>query len=383
MRKVLLLLMTVWMLPQLQAQDENLVPNPGFENADTKRLKNAGEMDLYIQDWFSATKAPADLLSTGMKSPKVNLPENIYGVQSAHGGDNCVGFRAYSKDKKTTRTYVSVKLNEKLEKDQQYCMKFNISLGDLSKYAVSDIGMYVSDRKVIQPNTGAMVKEAQIKHKANKVMNVMDGWETICGTFIGTGQEEYIIIGCFESDAAITIEKTKKPKGITGTLRYEAFYFLDDVEVYPIEAKSQCICSREDELAPDLIYSVSVVVGDDWGPSDHVKNSTVYYAFLKSDVNAIGKRDLTSMVKILKDNPSLKIEIVGHSDNDEADEARINSRYKDLALQRAQNIADYLTAQGINASRLSVSSADNTKPANTRPTPMSKAQNRRVQFIVK
>ncbi|MFT4680130.1 MAG: outer membrane protein OmpA-like peptidoglycan-associated protein [Flavobacteriales bacterium] len=383
MRKVLLLLLTVWMLPQLQAQDENLVPNPGFENADTKRLKNAGEMDLYIQDWFSSTKAPADLLSTGMKSPKVNLPENIYGVQSARGGDNCIGFRAYTKDKKTTRTYVSVKLDKKLEKNQQYCMKFNISLGDLSKYSVSDIGMYVSDRKVIQPNTGAMVKAAQIKHKTNKVMNVMDGWETICGTFIGTGQEEYIIIGCFESDATITIAKNKKPKGVLGTIRYEAYYYLDDVEVMAIEAKSQCICSKEDEQAPDLIYSKSVVVGEDWGPSDHLKNSTVYYAFLKSNVNAIGKRDLAGMVKILNDNPSLKIEIIGHSDNDEVDEARINARYKEIARKRAQNIADYLVAQGVNTSRLTVSSADNSNPANTRPTPLSKAQNRRVQFVVK
>ncbi|MCB0762745.1 MAG: OmpA family protein [Flavobacteriales bacterium] len=383
MRKLLVLLFTISLLPNLHAQDDNLVPNPGFENADTKKLKNMGELDLYIQDWFSATKNPADLFSTGMKSPKVNLPENTTGTQGARSGSNCSGFRAYTKDKKTERTYVSVKLTQKLKKDQQYCIKINVSLGDLSKFAVNNIGVYVSDRKVIQPNTGAMVKDAQILPKQNKVVNMMDGWETICGTFIGTGQEEYIIIGCFASDADLTIEKTKKPKGITGTPVYEAYYFLDDVEVTPIEAKSQCICSKEDEQVPDLIYSKSVVVGDDWGPKDHIANSTVYYAFLKRDVNAIGERDLASVVKMLKDNPNIKVELVGHCDNDEADEARINGRYAELGKQRAQAVADYLVSQGINASRLSVSSKENTSPANTRPTPLSKAQNRRVEFVVK
>lgn len=381
-RNFLLLLLVAFGL-QMAAQDENLVPNGDFENSATKGLKSYGMLDDLCEDWFSGTKAPADLYATGMKSEKVNIPNNLFGKQDAMSGEMYAGFRAYTKDKKKNRTYLQVKLSEDLEEDVQYCVKINISLADLSKYAVNNIGVYMSDRKIVQPNTGPMIKDDfQIKHKSNKVMMSQEGWETICGTIVGTGEEEYMIIGCFERDDKLQIEKMKRPKGMTGTQVYDAYYYIDNVEVYPIEAKSQCICSRADEVEPDLIYSKSVMIDESMTPSDVVKNSSVYYAFLKSGVNAIARRSLTNVIKIMNENPNMKLEVIGHCDNDEFDEAKINPRYKDLGKRRADMVVEYLIEQGISQMRLVPKSLENTSPANTRPTPLSKAQNRRVQFVV-
>ena len=360
---------------------DNLVLNGGFENTRTKTLKNYGQLDDLCVGWESATEANADVFAMGVKGDKVAIPKNTFGSQEALNGECYAGFRAYSKDKKYSRTYLQIQLDDELEDNQQYCFKFNISLADLSKYAVNHIGVYVSDRKIEQPNTGTIAKEAQVKHKSNKVMMMTDGWETICGTFIADGNEEYIIIGCFGRNDELEIEKVKRPSGMTGVQTYHAYYYIDDVEVYPVDAKSQCQCSRFDEAEPDLIYSKSVVVNENMSATDVVKNSDVYYAFLKSDLNAIAKRDLANVVKILNENPQLKLEVVGHCDNDEFDEGKINPRYRDLGQKRAERVVEFLIAQGISEMRLVPRTKENTEPANTRPTPLSKAQNRRVVFV--
>lgn len=365
------------------ADDGNLITNGNFENVRTKTLKSYGMLDDLCMNWFSATQTEADIYAAGIKGDKVNVPNNTFGTQEARSGHCYAGFRAYSKDKKYTRSYIQIEFDETLEKDQQYCFKFNVSLADLSKYSASGIGVYISDRKIDQPNTGTIAKEPQILHKSNKPMMMMDGWETICGTFVATGVEQYMVIGCFERDDKVNAAKVKRPKGVVGAQIYHAYYYVDDVEVMAVDAKSQCVCSRADESEPDLIYSKSIMIDPEMGPRDIVSNTGLYYAFLKSQLNAIGKRDLDRVAKILKENPQIKLEVVGHCDNDEFDEGKINPRYRDLGRKRADAVVEYLVSQGISEMRLVPKTEENNSPANTRPTPLSKAQNRRVVFSVR
>ncbi|MGB1033014.1 MAG: hypothetical protein ACPGWM_10370, partial [Flavobacteriales bacterium] len=158
-----------------EESDDNLVPNGDFENTATKTLKNYGMLQELTEDWFNATQAEADVFSTGIKSPKVSIPNNDMGIQSAASGDIYAGFRAYTKDKKKTRSYIEVKFKERLKKDQMYCVQFKVSTGDLSKYAVNNIGAVVSTRKVYQPNTGSLIKDIHVKDRSNKVINTTEG----------------------------------------------------------------------------------------------------------------------------------------------------------------------------------------------------------------
>ena len=48
-------------------------------------------------------------------------------------------------------------------------------------------------------------------HRTDKVMQLMEGWETVCGTVLGTGQEEYMTIGGFNGSRDIEEVKVKKP----------------------------------------------------------------------------------------------------------------------------------------------------------------------------
>ena len=365
-----------------QAQTFNLVPNSGFEDTNIKKLRSYGQMEEVSKDWFSATEVPADIYGDGAKGDKIAIPTNDYGTQEPAAGLCYAGFRAYSKDPRMQRSYLEVQLPQMLDRDVMYCVSFDISLADLSRYAVNDIGVVVSDRKIEQPNLGDMILQPDVKQKTNKVFEYTEGWEKFCGTFVGTGQEEYIVIGCFGSRSDMTIEKVKRPVGLTGPQLSHAYYFIDNVEIIEIQAKSQCVCSAVEERDMDLVYGSSSVQDEDMTDVEKINSSAIYYAFLKRTPTGSGKQTVADIATILKANPGMRINIVGHCDDDEASEGKINARYKMIGKNRGDQIRRMLEAAGVPASQFSVSDIGAQDPANSRDTDISRAQNRRVTFEV-
>ena len=366
----------------VQAQDDNLVPNGSFENGDIKKLKAYGQLEEMSTDWFPYTDAPLDWYSTEVKSEKVAVPANSYGYEDASDGARYAGFRAYSKTPKLSRTYFQVRLSENLQENQLYCVSFDISLSDLSKYAVNGIGAYFSDRKEMQPNLGLVDRDPQVKHRADKVMQLMEGWETVCGTVLGTGQEEYMTIGGFNGSRDIEEEKMRKPTSIMGVQTMHAYYYIDNVKVFPVDAKSQCNCSRSSDTAPDLVYG-GPTLPSDLSNRDVVERTAVYYAFVNRSFTEGGKAALDRMAGILKSNPSWTLEILGHCDNDEVSEGKINPRFAEMGRKRAEQVKRYLASQGVPEGSMKVTGLENSDPSSTKGTDLARAKNRRVTFRLK
>lgn len=365
------------------AQDDNLVPNGGFEDTNIGKLKNYGQMEEFGMDWFAASTVPVDVFGEGAKGDKVGIPNNAFGKQEAATGLCYAGFRAYSKDPKLSRSYLEVKLPEPLDRDVMYCVSFDISLADLSRYAVNEIGVVISDRKIEQPNNGDMIRQADVKQKTNKVFQFMDGWEKFCGTFVGTGQEEFILIGGFGGRNNMEVEKVARPQGLVGAQKNHAYYYIDNVSIVEIQAKSQCKCSKADERDMDLVYGSSSVMDEDMTDAEIIKNSAVYYAFLKRTPTGAGKQTVDQIIEILKNNPDMTLNIVGHSDDDERSEGAVNARYAKIGKNRADQVRRLIEAAGIASTRLMVTDMSNMDPANTRDSEISRAQNRRVTFEIK
>lgn len=366
---------------QIQAQDDNLVPNGSFETGDVKRLKNYGQLEEITTDWFSYTDAPLDLFSTDVKSEKVLVPGNVYGYEDPSDGNRYAGFRAHTKSPKLARTYFQVRLAETLEANQMYCVSFDISLSDLSKYAVNGIGAYFSDRKETQPNLGIVARDPQVKHRSDKVMQLMEGWETICGTYLGTGNEEYMTIGGFNGSQDIEEVKVKKPRSMMGTQQLQAYYYLDNVSLVPIDAKSQCNCSKSSSTAPDLVYG-GAPVPSDLSDRDAIARLSVYYAFVKRTFTEDGKAALDRLAGILKAHSDWTVEVLGHCDNDELAEGKINPRFADTGRKRAEQVKRYLTSQGVGEAQLTVKGVENNDPASTKDSELARAKNRRVTFRI-
>jgi outer membrane protein OmpA-like peptidoglycan-associated protein len=115
---------------------------------------------------------------------------------------------------------------------------------------------------------------------------------------------------------------------------------------------------------------------------EQINSSAIYYAFLKRTPTGSGKQTVADIAAILKANPGMRINIVGHCDDDEASEGKINARYKMIGKNRGDQIRRMLEAEGVPASQFSVSDIGAQDPANSRDTDISRAQNRRVTFEV-
>jgi OmpA-OmpF porin, OOP family len=76
--------------------------------------------------------------------------------------------------------------------------------------------------------------------------------------------------------------------------------------------------------------------------------------------------------------PTTSIEIAGHTDTDGEDAFN-----QTLSEKRAQAVADYLVKAGLPASRFTAMGYGSTQPVATNDTDEGKAQNRRIEFMVR
>ncbi len=86
---------------------------------------------------------------------------------------------------------------------------------------------------------------------------------------------------------------------------------------------------------------------------------------------------LDEFAEYLKENPSFKIEIQGHTDNVGHDADNIA-----LSQKRADNVKKYLETKGIKASRVTAKGYGAGKPMASNATVDGKAKNRRTEFLI-
>ncbi len=360
----------------------NFLQNGSFEAVKNEKLKKPENLDDLVFGWESPTLTKADFYTSKTKSELLSIPENQYGNQSAAQGSNYAGFRAYTKDSKKNRTYVGRLLMRAMTKDKTYCIKMQVSLADLSKYAVNNIGVWVTKKKFQQGDSKSLIQpDFQIMNTLNPVIQDREGWTTICGTYVAKGGEEAIVIGCFEEDANLTVEKLKKPKGFTQPQSLDAYYYLDNVEVKEVVASSQCGCGGD--VKDEIIYSPPFVNFDDLTDEEKIANSTVYFAQESAKINSVAKRDLKSLLAYLKENPQVQLTLTGHMDLNEFDESKITTKLANIGAQRAEALKNYFVSQGLNESRFTTVDKAASMPLSKFKTPLQLAKNRRVEFTLR
>lgn len=97
----------------------------------------------------------------------------------------------------------------------------------------------------------------------------------------------------------------------------------------------------------------------------------------KADIKPESYGTLNDIATVLRENPSVKVKIVGHTDSDGDDALNL-----DLSKRRAESVKSELSSRfGIDASRMQTDGAGESKPAAPNDTPSNKAMNRRVEFI--
>ena len=103
----------------------------------------------------------------------------------------------------------------------------------------------------------------------------------------------------------------------------------------------------------------------------------IYFDVNKDVVKAESFGTMKSIADVLKENPDVRIKIVGHTDSDGD-----NAKNLDLSQRRAKSVMNELVKVfGIDASRMETDGMGETKPIAPNDTPSNKALNRRVEFV--
>jgi outer membrane protein OmpA-like peptidoglycan-associated protein len=103
----------------------------------------------------------------------------------------------------------------------------------------------------------------------------------------------------------------------------------------------------------------------------------IYFDVNKAVVKPESHGTLKGIADILKENPDVRVKIIGHTDSDGADAANL-----DLSKRRGATVKEALVKDfGIDASRLESDGMGETQPMAPNDTPVNKALNRRVELI--
>lgn len=101
----------------------------------------------------------------------------------------------------------------------------------------------------------------------------------------------------------------------------------------------------------------------------------INFASGSAKLTANSKTILDKVVRTLRENPEIEVEIRGYTDNTGSYEGNVR-----LSQKRAEAVRDYLIANGIEASRIVAKGYGPANPIADNSTPEGRAKNRRIEF---
>lgn len=110
----------------------------------------------------------------------------------------------------------------------------------------------------------------------------------------------------------------------------------------------------------------------------NIKLNHIYFETSKYELLSESFYELDKVVMLLKENPSMKIEMNGHTDN-------VGNPEKNeiLSLDRATAVMKYIVSKGIASNRITAKGFGSKEPVVENDTPENRHLNRRVEFTIK
>lgn len=109
----------------------------------------------------------------------------------------------------------------------------------------------------------------------------------------------------------------------------------------------------------------------------NINLNNIYFATGSAELQKKSFSELFLLVQLLKENPSIKIEIGGHTDNTGSSEDNLK-----LSQARAESVVAFLQSKGITADRMQAKGYGETLPIDTNDTEAGRAINRRTSVRI-
>jgi len=327
---------------------QNIVPNPSFEISKKKPrfMSSTGrDFESAIYKWTVPNEASTDLITPRFDSKNLTEIPPRTGVQMIGIVVNGDYWAEYGK----------IKLLKPLEIGTEYYVEYWISMPTYyskNKPVPTNLndhfGLYFT-KDIYNGDKRILTAKPQVGSTSNNVARPVK-WTKMTGKFTATEAATHLYIGQFldESDAG------KIAKG---------YFFIDDVFV-------EAFTNSAVDYTPSRYYSIK-------GSTASVNIDNIYFETDKYELLPNSYNELDNLVKILNKNPTLKIEIQGHTDD--VGSAEHN---QELSFNRAKTVYDYINNSGINADRLSFEGYGITKQIASNESETGRQKNRRVDFVV-
>ena len=160
----------------------------------------------------------------------------------------------------------------------------------------------------------------------------------------------YVAVAPFNSDYIMTVKKTDHVYESKYISKFDSLFQLPtqlDVEMKPIELNKS--------------YRIN----------------DIYFPFNSFEMQPESKAVLDQLIDFLNENPSISIQIQGHTDNIGNDASNLK-----LSEQRAESVYQYLVEKGIEKIRLTYKGFGKSVPVASNDNEEGRAKNRRTVFVI-
>lgn len=372
---------------------ENLIEDPSFEQQIHSLTWDKLRIEQNLLHWKDA--ASGEIMYIHKKHRIAKPAQNVFGKQEARTGEGLVAFKLLGRIYSATsgdirRYYLQTKLKHALVAGKKYRLSYFVSHGELSSLAVSfkdfqalfckeefprlDVNAS-ENRRIYHTNiskTGEAIDIGRayaslwLKNTADTIVSDKANWTEVAFEFTANGGEKILYIGNFE---IIGKEKTKVIPSKLRFYWYDAYYFIDDVNLTEVVENEEVIAKRtiEDSLL------TSEKLNNYFSLNKEIVLPTVNFEFNSAKLLPEAKKSLDTVVAYLKNNPDVALEFLGYTDN--VGDSLNNLQ---LSVQRAKNVADCICSFGISKERVRFCGFGASFPLVPNNTPASRKRNRRV-----
>lgn len=158
-------------------------------------------------------------------------------------------------------------------------------------------------------------------------------------------------------------------------------------ELYGVRAEAEGHLSESQNLDLRNFKTDGVVTHQDMSikpiemariePNATIRLNNIFFDFDKFTLRSESYPELNRVAEFLEEQPSIKVEITGHTDNVGTEEYNLN-----LSKKRAESVSKYLMQKGVSKDRITTTSYGESRPKDTNDTKEGRQNNRRVEFTI-
>lgn len=189
---------------------QSLVLNPGFEDS-LQCPSGSGAFVNYVANWTKPSYGSADYFYAGCPVAPNDEPPysgNAYGGIIVH-------------DPANIREYMTGHLSQPLVAGTTYNVSFYVCLNSSCMEAINEIGAYFTATNIQNANALPIILTPQVE--GSSPYTSTNGWQLVSGSFVASGGEQYMIIGCFQPDSLMTFTQ------VSTTGWGDVYYYVDEV----------------------------------------------------------------------------------------------------------------------------------------------------------